>query len=216
MSPTCGRRTGWRPRSTRTPRPSAANRLLAVEAAGDRHRLPAAATFDARISVNPDNWYRKVAFVACSESDRRRAKRTRPSPPQSEDRRQNFAPITPDRERGGECRFISGRNGIRPGRDRIGDGLYAERPLQAVARWVMARHFHTSPVPRLLQTGSLDNVLPDFELARATGVNVYEPIGAAARRVAPLQRATAESTAGSRAGRGGDAAGRGGRGGGGA
>ncbi len=42
---------------------------------------------------------------------------------------------------------------------------------------VMARHFHTSPVSRLLGTGALDNVLDDFQLARSVGVNVYEPVG---------------------------------------
>ena len=42
---------------------------------------------------------------------------------------------------------------------------------------VMARHFHTSPVSRLLGTGALDNVLDDFQLARNAGVNVYEPVG---------------------------------------
>ncbi|HXI32151.1 MAG TPA: hypothetical protein VNG89_27115 [Vicinamibacterales bacterium] len=42
---------------------------------------------------------------------------------------------------------------------------------------VMARHFHTSPVSRLLGSGALDNVLDDFQLARTTGVNVYEPVG---------------------------------------
>jgi hypothetical protein len=42
---------------------------------------------------------------------------------------------------------------------------------------VMARHFHTSPVSRLLGGGGLDNVLDDFQLARSAGVNVYEPVG---------------------------------------
>ena len=42
---------------------------------------------------------------------------------------------------------------------------------------VMARHFHASPVSRLLGSGALDHVLDDFQLARATGVNIYEPVG---------------------------------------
>src|SRR4029078_6623133 len=42
---------------------------------------------------------------------------------------------------------------------------------------VMARHFHTRRVSRLLGSGALDNVLDDFQLARAAGVNVYEPVG---------------------------------------
>src|SRR5262249_57963989 len=39
------------------------------------------------------------------------------------------------------------------------------------------RHCHTSRVSRLLGSGALDNVLDDFQLARAAGVNVYEPVG---------------------------------------
>ena len=48
---------------------------------------------------------------------------------------------------------------------------------------VMATHFHASLVPRLQHLGSLDAVLPDFEVMRAAGVNIYAPIdggGAAA------------------------------------
>jgi hypothetical protein len=43
--------------------------------------------------------------------------------------------------------------------------------------WVMARHFHTSPVPRLLGADGLDGPLPDFELARSAGVNLFGPVG---------------------------------------
>jgi hypothetical protein len=86
--------------------------------------------------------------------------------------------------------------------------------------WVMARHFHTSPVPRLLGSGGLDNVLPDFELARAAGVNVFEPIGGGGivprgtTAIGPRQNPPAEGGRGADGGRGGQAGGgRGGNGG---
>lgn len=47
---------------------------------------------------------------------------------------------------------------------------------------VMARHFHTSPVPRLLAAGGIDHQLDDFQLARTAGVNVYEPVGGGGTR----------------------------------
>ena len=45
---------------------------------------------------------------------------------------------------------------------------------------VMATHFHTSTVQRLREMGGLDVKLPDFEAARATGINIFAPIDAAA------------------------------------
>jgi len=41
---------------------------------------------------------------------------------------------------------------------------------------VMATHFHTSTVQRLREMGGLDMKLPDFEAARATGINIFAPI----------------------------------------
>jgi len=70
---------------------------------------------------------------------------------------------------------------------RPGDGKAAMEAALAYTRkdhykplpgyWVMARHFHTSPVPRLLGTDGLDSPLPDFELARSAGVNIFGPVG---------------------------------------
>lgn len=48
---------------------------------------------------------------------------------------------------------------------------------------VMATHFHASLVQRLQQSGSLNTMLPDFEVLKAAGINIYAPIdggGAAA------------------------------------
>ena len=41
---------------------------------------------------------------------------------------------------------------------------------------VMATHFHAQMVPRLLATGSLSTLLPDFEVIKAAGINIYAPI----------------------------------------
>ena len=41
---------------------------------------------------------------------------------------------------------------------------------------VMATHFHSGLVRRLLLSGGLDNTLPDFEAIKAAGVNVFAPI----------------------------------------
>ncbi len=41
---------------------------------------------------------------------------------------------------------------------------------------VMATHFHTSTLQRLKEMGGLDVKLPDFEAARATGINIFAPI----------------------------------------
>lgn len=43
--------------------------------------------------------------------------------------------------------------------------------------WVMSSHYHMHPVSRLLEAGSLDYVLPDLELARAAGINIFGGIG---------------------------------------
>jgi hypothetical protein len=60
--------------------------------------------------------------------------------------------------------------------------------------WVMARHFHTSLVNRLMGSGGLDNVFPDFELAKAAGLNVFGPVdggNGGADAVAPTADANA-------------------------
>ena len=42
---------------------------------------------------------------------------------------------------------------------------------------VMAQHFHTSPVPRAMALGGLDVRLPDFDVMRAAGVEIFGPVG---------------------------------------
>jgi len=41
---------------------------------------------------------------------------------------------------------------------------------------VMATHFHTGMVRRLLQLGGLDQTIPDFDLMKGAGVNIFAPI----------------------------------------
>ncbi|MFN7917352.1 MAG: hypothetical protein U0Q55_18550 [Vicinamibacterales bacterium] len=41
---------------------------------------------------------------------------------------------------------------------------------------VMATHFHTSSVSRLLQMGGVDQKLPDLEAVKAVGINIFGPV----------------------------------------
>jgi hypothetical protein len=41
---------------------------------------------------------------------------------------------------------------------------------------VMATHFHTGMVRRLTQLGGLDQTIPDFDLMKGAGVNIFAPI----------------------------------------
>jgi hypothetical protein len=41
---------------------------------------------------------------------------------------------------------------------------------------VMATHFHTGMVRRLMQLGGLDQTIPDFDLMKGAGVNIFAPI----------------------------------------
>jgi hypothetical protein len=100
----------------------------------------------------------------------------------AEDRRQNFALYNarPGTEQRMPVYFVI----------QAGDGRAATEAALAYTRkdhyehldgyWVMARHFHTSPLPRMLGDAGFDGPFPDFELARATGVNIFGPVGGGA------------------------------------
>ena len=162
-----------------------ANRLLAVESAGG-----SIATFPPphnffwirEISTNLGyTWYRKdsdsVASLGVHQAEDEEDPAYAGRGP--EDRRQNFALYN---ARPGTWQRMPVYFLIRPG-----DGKAAIDSALAYTRndhykpmpgyWVMARHFHTSPVPRLLGTDGLDAPLPDFELARSAGVNLFGPVG---------------------------------------
>jgi len=162
-----------------------ANRLLAVESAGG-----SIATFPPphnffwirEISTNLGyTWYRKdsdsVASLGVHQAEDEEDPAYAGRGP--EDRRQNFALYN---ARPGTWQKLPVYFLIRPG-----DGKAAIEAALAYTRndhykpmpgyRVMARHFHTSPVPRLLGTDGLDAPLPDFELARSAGVNIFGPVG---------------------------------------
>jgi hypothetical protein len=50
---------------------------------------------------------------------------------------------------------------------------------------VMATHFHTGMVRRLQQLGGLDATIPDFDLMKGAGVNIFAPIDSASGGGAP-------------------------------
>src|SRR5437588_87426 len=196
---------------------TAANRLLALEdAAGSLAVFPPPHNFfwTREISANLGyNWYRKDSDTSYSLGIRQAESEADPAYAGRgpEDRRQNFAlynarPGTLQRM---PMYLLVGTGNAQSA---IESALAYTRndhfkPLPGY--WVMARHFHTSPVPRLLEMGSLDAVLPDFELAKATGVNIYEPVGgggvvaAGSTPIGPRQNAPPGSApAGGRGGRG--------------
>jgi hypothetical protein len=163
----------------------AANRLLALESTeGSIATFPPPHNFfwTREISVNLGyNWYRKDTDSSFSFGVRQAESEEDPAYAGRgpEDRRQNFALYN---ARPGTWQRMPVYFLIH-----LGDGPTAIQAALAYTRndhyeplrgyWVMARHFHTNPLPRLLGMGGLDNVLPDFELARATGVNIFGPIG---------------------------------------
>ena len=165
----------------------AANRLVAVESSGGSiAAFPPPHNFfwTREISVNLGyNWYRKDSDSSFSFGIRQAESEDDPATAGRgpEDRRQNFA-------------LYSARPGTwqrmpiyllvraKPGKRTIQAALEYTRNdhyKRVPGYWVMARHFHTSPVLRLLANGGLGDALPDFELARSVGVNVFGPVGPA-------------------------------------
>ena len=202
----------------------AANRLLAVEASGGSLTVfppPHNFFWTREISVNLGyNWYRKDTDSSFSFGIRQAESEADPAVAGRgpEDRRQNFALYNarPGTWQRMPVYLLVGTGSAQAAIESAMEYTRNDHFKPLPGYWVMARHFHTSPVPRLLQMGSLDDVLPDFELARATGINVYEPIGGGGiepRGTTPIGPRQ-NPAAGSAAGRGGDAGGRGARGGG--
>src|SRR5262245_17666243 len=201
----------------------AANRLLALENAGGSLAVfppPHNFFWTREISYNLGyNWYRKDTNTSFSVGIRQSEGEADPADAGrgAEDRRQNFALYN---ARPGTWQHMPIYLLVTSGgaQSTIESALAYTRndhykPMPGY--WVMARHFHTSPVPRLLANhGHLSDVLPDFELARATGVNIFEPVGGGGivpRGETPLgPRQNAAPAEGARGGRGGRAGGEGG------
>jgi hypothetical protein len=164
----------------------AANRLLALEGSGGSLAVfppPHNFFWTREISVNLGyNWYRKDSDRSYSLGIRQSEGEADPADAGrgAEDRRQNFALYNarPGTEQRMPMYLLVGSGSAQAAVESALAYTRNDHYKPEQGYWVMARHFHTSPVPRLLANhGSLDDVLPDFELARATGVNVFEPIG---------------------------------------
>ena len=163
----------------------AANRLLTLEAPGG-----SIATFPPphnffwirEISVNLGyNWYRKDSDSSLSFGIRQSEAEEDPAYAGRgpEDRRQNFALYNarPGTWQRMPVYFLidadSGPATINAALAYTRNDHYKALP----GYWVMARHFHTNPIPRMLGGAGIDGPFPDFELARATGVNLFGPVG---------------------------------------
>ncbi len=162
-----------------------ANRTIAAEsAAGSIATFPPPHNFfwTREISVNLGyTWYRRDSETSYSIGIRQPEDEIDPAYAGRgpEDRRQNFALFN---ARPGTMQNmpIYFEIDAAPGRETIEAALSYTRDdhYQALpGYWIMARHFHTSPIPRLLAMGGLATPLPDFELMRTAGVNIVGPVG---------------------------------------
>ena len=166
----------------------AANRVLAVEATGGAiAAFPPPHTFfwSRETEVNLGYvWYRKDSDRLFSFGVRQADSEADPSAAGRgpEDTRQNFALYS---ARPGTWQrmpvyfYVSAE----PGRATVQNALAFTRddrykPMPGYQ--VMATHFHASPVSRARQLGGLDVKLPDFDVMKAAGVNIFAPIGSGA------------------------------------
>jgi len=162
-----------------------ANRVLAAEMSGGAiAAFPPPHNFfwTREISVNLGySWYRKDGPASYSFGIRQAESEADPADAGrgAEDRRQNFALYNarPGTWQRMPIYLLVGSSAAQPTIEAALAYTRNDHYKAIPGYWVMARHFHTSPVPRLLGSGGLDNVLPDFELARATGINIFEPVG---------------------------------------
>ena len=163
----------------------AANRLIAAESpAGSIAVFPPPHNFfwTREISVNLGyNWFRRDDDRSYSIGIRQPDDEVDPAYAGRgpEDRRQNFALY--NARPGTEQRMpIYFEIDAAPARQTIAAALAYTRDdhYQALPGYlVMARHYHTNPVPRILAEGGLGTAFPDWELVRAAGVNVVGPVG---------------------------------------
>ena len=206
-----------------------ANRVLAAEMSGGAiAAFPPPHNFfwTREISVNLGySWYRKDGPASYSFGIRQAESEADPADAGrgAEDRRQNFALYNarPGTWQRMPIYLLVGSSAAQPTIEAALAYTRNDHYKAIPGYWVMARHFHTSPVPRLLGSGGLDNVLPDFELARATGINIFEPVGGGGivprgtTAIGPRQNPAAGGARGAEGGAArGEGGGRGGQGGG--
>lgn len=164
-----------------------ANRLLTYESpAGSIATFPPPHNFFWVREIDTNlgyTWYRKDSPTSFSLGVRQAEDEQDPAYAGRgpEDRRQNFALYNarPDTEQRMPVYFLI-----------EADAHSATKAALAYTRgdhykhldgyWVMARHFHTSPLPRMLGDAGFDGPFPDFELARSAGVNIFGPVGGGA------------------------------------
>ena len=162
----------------------AANRLLAVETGGGSIAVfppPHNFFWTREISVNLGyNWYSKDSNSSYSIGIRQAEDEIDPAYAGRgpEDRRQNFALYSarPGTEQNMPIYLLVGAGSGQATLDAALTYTRNDHYQALPGYWIMARHFHTNPVPRLLGLGGLDVVFPDFELARAAGLNVFGPV----------------------------------------
>ena len=162
-----------------------ANRLLSAQTgSGSLTVFPPPHKFFWVHEVNSNlgyNWFRKDSAASYSIGIRQAESEADPvfSGHGAEDTRQNFALYNarPGTWQRMAMYLLVGGGNARAGVDAALAYTRNDKYKPLPGYLVMARHFHTSPVSRLLGSGALDNVLDDFQLARTAGVNVYEPVG---------------------------------------
>ena len=164
---------------------TAANRLVATETGGGSIAVfppPHNFFWTREISVNLGyNWYSKDSDSSYSIGIREAEDEIDPAYAGRgpEDRRQNFALYSarPGTEQNMPIYLLVGAGSGQATLDAALTYTRKDHYQPLPGYWIIARHFHTNPVPRLLGLGGLDVVFPDFELARAAGLNVYGPVG---------------------------------------
>lgn len=126
------------------------------------------------------NWYRKdsdttYAFGVHQAEGEEEASWEGHGP---EDRRQNFA-LYSARPGTWQRMAVYFYATAGPAKDGVQSALAYTRDdrYKAIPGYqVMATHFHTGMVRRLMQLGGLNQTIPDFDLMKAAGVNIFAPI----------------------------------------
>jgi len=126
------------------------------------------------------NWYRKDSEGSFSLGVRQPEGEADPADAGRgpEDRRQNFAlrSARPGTVQRMPVYLYVSTQAARPAVELALAYTHQDRFKPLPGYEVMATHFHAGLVRRLLLSGSLDNVLPDFEAMKSAGVTVFAPI----------------------------------------
>ena len=161
-----------------------ANRIVAIEGAGGSiaafpppHNFFWARETEFNLGYN---WYRKDSDASFAFGVRQAEGEEDPSwqGHGPEDRRQNFA-LYSARPGTWQRMAVYFYVSPEPAQATIQSALAYTRDdhyKQLPGYQVMATHFHTGMVRRLQQLGGLDQTIPDFDLMKGAGVNIFAPI----------------------------------------